>query len=477
MSGADAQAFLEKYPLQTIYESIPSDSEGIDDLADVLNRVFATTYGAGVLPAAGALSGRLSGNVQPRQVAGTLISALTDLDTGVAAEAAATLTRLASAPDGYELLVGEGARQHLQQVLASSDPSIRMRGLSLLASLASVAQDNVRALHESGLLQPLQAELANTADVLTCSTALALVGELSEASSNTSLALGALLEPQLNALQRNADPFLRSQALKVSATLLALSAQQPTGGVANGHAGSVGGPFALLQSLAELLDPDSLAEPSADLVEAALNAVSRLGASTYGAELFFADAHGLPGHVATLALGRAGGTQIRTAAVHALGIVAGATRADFAMSASAEDTFRQVTFTAAAGPSGFQDPADVLLGYLRQPFADLRTGGYRLLRALAQRTWGAAEICRNTPLLERLGNPGSETTAQEWRFAVVQALAKTVREATGADLANGASVQRDALRAAAPQVERAMQQGMYGRGAASQRPPDVALMT
>jgi hypothetical protein len=72
-----------------------------------------------------------------------------------------------------------------------------------------------------------------------------------------------------------------------------------------------------------------------------------------------------------------GGTQIRTAAVHALGIVAGATRADFAMSASAEDTFRQVTFTAAAGPSGFQDPADVLLGYLRQPFADLRTGGYR----------------------------------------------------------------------------------------------------
>lgn len=93
---------------------------------------------------------------------------------------------------------------------------------------------------------------------------------------------------------------------QVSATLLALSAQQPTGGVANGHAGSVGGPFALLQSLAELLDPDSLAEPSADLVEAALNAVSRLGASTYGAELFFADAHGLPGHVATLALGRAG---------------------------------------------------------------------------------------------------------------------------------------------------------------------------
>ncbi len=46
--------------------------------------------------------------------------------------------------------MGEGGRQELQRVLGSSDPSIRMRGLSLLASLASVAQDNIRALHDSG---------------------------------------------------------------------------------------------------------------------------------------------------------------------------------------------------------------------------------------------------------------------------------------------------------------------------------------
>ncbi len=59
----------------------------------------------------------------------------------------------------------------------------------------------------------------------------------------------------------------------------------------------------------------------------------------------------------------------------------------------------------------------------------------------------------------------------------MQALAKTVREATGAELANGASQQRDALRAAAPQVDRAVQQGLYGRGAATHRPPDVAMMS
>lgn len=53
-------------------------------------------------------------------------------------------------PAGYQLLVGDGGRQELQQVLASPDPSIRMRGISLLASLATKAPDNVRALHESG---------------------------------------------------------------------------------------------------------------------------------------------------------------------------------------------------------------------------------------------------------------------------------------------------------------------------------------
>lgn len=96
--------------------------------------------------------------------------------------------------------------------------------------------------------------------------------------------------------------------LQVSATLLASSAQQPAGAVANGHAGSTGGLPALLQTLSELLDPDSLAEPSTELVDAALDAVSRLGATPGGAELFFTDAHGLPSHVATLALGRAGET-------------------------------------------------------------------------------------------------------------------------------------------------------------------------
>lgn len=53
-----------------------------------------------VVSVQGSLSGRISGNVQAQQVAGTLLSALTDQDTGVAAEASSTLTRSAAEPDG-----------------------------------------------------------------------------------------------------------------------------------------------------------------------------------------------------------------------------------------------------------------------------------------------------------------------------------------------------------------------------------------
>lgn len=98
----------------------------------------------------------------------------------------------------------------------------------------------------------------------------------------------------------------------------------------------------------------------------------------------------------------AGGTQIRAAALHALGMVAGAARAEHAMSAAAEDTFRQVTFTAAAGPSGVHTPAEALLGFLRQPFTELRTGAYRYSPCRATCQTKKLVVCRQ--LAEGLGS-------------------------------------------------------------------------
>jgi hypothetical protein len=72
----------------------------------------------------------------------------------------------------------------------------------------------------------------------------------------------------------------------------------------------------------------------------------------------------------------AGGTQLRTAALHNLALVAGSDREDVEMSAAAEDALRRTVYESA----GMSPPAEVLLGSLRQPFAELRCGAYRHVR-------------------------------------------------------------------------------------------------
>ena len=63
---------------------------------------------------------------------------------------------------GFQVLVQPGVHAQLEHILSSRQPSVRMRGLSLLAGLASAAPDNLRALHTSGtdrcssLLHPCQ---------------------------------------------------------------------------------------------------------------------------------------------------------------------------------------------------------------------------------------------------------------------------------------------------------------------------------
>jgi len=63
---------------------------------------------------------------------------------------------------------------------------------------------------------------------------------------------------------------------------------------------------ALFRALKPLLDPTSDAEVPANVEEAALDAVGRLGSKSAAASLFFVDESQLAHDVATLALGRAG---------------------------------------------------------------------------------------------------------------------------------------------------------------------------
>ncbi len=67
----------------------------------------------------------------------------------------------------------------------------------------------------AGLLRPLATELADTGDLLGCSAALALLGEL--AARPGAGALAGEFAPQLDALLVHAEPLLRCQAVRVRA--------------------------------------------------------------------------------------------------------------------------------------------------------------------------------------------------------------------------------------------------------------------
>ena len=73
----------------------------------------------------------------------------------------------------------------------------------------------------AGLLQPLQAELAETRDALSAAAALELVAELAAGGAGAAATLGSLLAPQLAGLLRAPDTFLQCQALRVRHTMAA----------------------------------------------------------------------------------------------------------------------------------------------------------------------------------------------------------------------------------------------------------------
>ena len=76
-----------------------------------------------------------------------------------------------------------------------------------------------RACWYAGLLQPLQAELSNSGDALSCSVALEFVENLAQGGPGAASALAQALGSELTSLLSAPDPFLRCQAIRVSAEL------------------------------------------------------------------------------------------------------------------------------------------------------------------------------------------------------------------------------------------------------------------
>ena len=113
-------------------------------------------------------AGRLAAAQATQPCIELLLKALQDPEVGVASEAEAGLTQLASpqaqAAQGQELLPlllspQQAGGAALRRLAASADPVLRMRSLTLLVALASQSPRAAAVVQQSGLLEPLLEEL------------------------------------------------------------------------------------------------------------------------------------------------------------------------------------------------------------------------------------------------------------------------------------------------------------------------------
>ncbi|KAK9825186.1 hypothetical protein WJX81_004947 [Elliptochloris bilobata] len=513
LSEDAARAFLSLHPLPEIFERLQAgglSAAAVADTAAALEKLFDTRCGQELLSAAtpyalaaltaaapqlrrlgakhigrmllragqpAAAAGSGGAAAAPTLAAAALAGALGDPDTGVAAEASAALVAAGGVERGVALLVApEGARPQLQRALEDPKATVRLRALALLAALASRGAAQTAAVRASGLLRPLANELAATEDLLGCSAALALLGDLAGGSPGGASALLAEVAPQLDALLSHPEALLRCQALKVAANLLATSAEDDAashmdvdGAASDGAAGQASGIRdlatprpRLLQQLGAILARDGPAvagsNPNSNpalvltLTTTALDAAGLLGATRAGADLLLADTR-VTAALAAFALQDSGRTEERTAALHALATAGGAERAGGVAAAlaarraalvpPAEAALRGAVFRAAAARAGAPTPAEPLLAALRQPDLELRVAAYRMVLALGLRPWGVVAVGEHAGLRERLLDSRAESARQgcEWRFAALQALFVTACSmpdgTSGAPVANG----------------------------------------
>ncbi|MEW5306400.1 MAG: hypothetical protein WDW36_008867 [Sanguina aurantia] len=413
------------------------------------------------------------------------------------------------------LTPGSDSFAALQSVARARESVVRLRVVELLLGSAGRAgAAGADRLQRSGLLQPLLWELDNTADVLSCLSALNVVQQLVEGAaapidqdprrltrsggaaaapqpSSLATVLASLVMPQLLRLLQSSQAALRAGALPIATALLRATLQgggcrgDPDGDAVMADAGDGGSSSSSSSSSSSaatarsLLDGmrgvlDDSGDGGAEVEAAVLDAVGQLGLLRAGAELVLTDPD-LAAAMLERALGRAGSPDVRVAALHATASCAGLDRANNSrttaaaiLSPQAEALLRTSLYAAA----GRRTPAEVILPLLQQPFVALRCATYRLTSSLCLRAWFAAEVARSESLMTHLLRNG-ETGAEgaHWRHACILALQSTThREAAAERLWGGGSLREEdvqydaALAAVAEVVAAAAAGGPFARG-------------
>lgn len=354
----------------------------------------------------------------------------------------------------------------------SQRSTVRLRAMSLVMRVGARSSESSLALQMSGTLDTILKELDREGDPLACLAVVTMMRDL--AGDGGVGSLGTMLLPHLVPLL--ADPLLRSGILPLAAEIAggALS-EETTSPEANGTPQF----HPLLQQMADILDEQGTESSEAEVM--VLDTAGRFGLSSRGARVLVGDSAPIIEGIAERAVGRAPNPEVRLAALHAIANVAGVERALETKDREAallrpelEDRLRVALYSSAASTSGAPSPAEVMYGYLQQPFPAQHIACYRCLTALALRPWCAADICSHLALLTFLCDPASERgkATCEWRYACVTALWSCAQDLQDPGLV-APKAQVDMIQPHLPKIEAAVKAGPFGSGTTGTTAPHL----
>ena len=515
------------HPLPDVFAAIGEADEGSKreaDLCSFLDRMFQTGPGKAMLASAMpyARAGMQADSPRVRQLACTqlgraaqqvvtaapedsagcltsLVDAVGDEDSGVAAAAADALLAItaASASIGGQILtrVSESARNERR-----AEPRLRGHALAAAISAGAGAEEPAAALTRALLLE-LDSS-ATSSDPLASMATMELVAEIVEKTPRSAVALAlcdatlprlaavAAAEPGENENENDvAAGFARARAATVGARIASAAS------TARGSFNHASGGDALLDALASLLARAVQGEDGdGELGEAACAAVTSLAESATAVAALCAGAKhdrvAILSRVVHLGLGgRRVPTGTRVAALHAVATFAGAgdqtgrksrlaapaaphepACGSAAAAETAEAAMRDAAYDAAeARGVTVGECVSESLAKGGDSFLELRIAAYRCVASLGRRPWFAAEVATSPKALALVTDPAYESTPPgcRWRHEAASGMLAAARAPRGVD----ASVSDGA----AARLEAAVAGGPFGNGVGGQGALRVAV--
>ncbi|QCD86330.1 26S proteasome non-ATPase regulatory subunit 5 [Vigna unguiculata] len=458
-SDDSARDFLNRFPLTLIINALQTNVDVPDlenTLVACLDKLFNTKLGASLIPqympfvqvglqaesqAVRSLScktvSRLLENVDNDDKVAASVRLIKDFniypllldciingDEQVAAVAADAITKLASFPEGMEIIFPSGKVGETDlELIASQCSSLgRVRVLALVVKLFSVSRSAASTVYSLNLLKLLEAELRNADDTLVTLSVLELLYELAAIEHSTEfLSKTSLIELLSSIISNNSvESILRSRAMMICGRLVPKDiihsfTNEPC----------VKAVIASIDGRLQSLDPSDI-----DECETALESLGHIGSSTQGATLLLSGSSPAARHVIDAAFERQGpqGHGKQLAALHALGNISGETRSknNIILNAEAEENLRRLIYETATRSSKLT-PSGLFLSVLQQD-AEIRLAVYRVISGLVARPWCLMEICSKDDIINKVTNPTVETTkiGMEARYNCCKAIYQTL---------------------------------------------------